>query len=153
MHINTKVFGEVEIDEDRIIRFGNGIVGFPELTEFALLHDDTSGKRAGIRWMQSIQEPAFAMPVMDPLDVIGDYNPEVDDELLRPLGTMHPEEMLVLVTITVPADIKKMSVNLRAPFIINGANRHACQVIAEGEQYQVRFPIYDILQAAKKAGE
>ena len=47
-----------------------------------------------------------------------------------------------------------MTINLRAPIVINGDNCRACQVIAEGEQYAVKYPIYDILMAAKeKAGE
>ena len=92
------------------------------------------------------------MPVMDPLLVCPDYNPEVDDELLKPLGGLDPEEILVLVTVTVPSDLKKMSVNLRGPVIINAAAKKACQVIVEGENYQVKYPIYEIL-SARKAGE
>lgn len=151
MKINTKVFGEVEIADDKIIHFPSGIVGFPELTEFTLLHDEEKGT-GSIHWLQSIQEPGFAMPVMDPLLVCTDYNPEVDDELLKPLGGLDPEEILVLVTVTVPSDLKKMSVNLRGPIIINAAAKKACQVIVEGEGYQVKYPIYEIL-SARKAGE
>ena len=151
MKINTKVFGEVEIADDKIIHFPSGIVGFPELTEFTLLHDEEKGA-GSIHWLQSIQEPVFAMPVMDPLLVCPDYNPEVDDELLKPLGGLDPEEILVLVTVTVPSDLKKMSVNLRGPVIINAAAKKACQVIVEGEGYQVKYPIYEIL-SARKAGE
>lgn len=151
MKINTKVFGEVEIADDKIIHFPSGIVGFPELTEFTLLHDEEKGV-GSIHWLQSIQEPGFAMPVMDPLLVCTDYNPEVDDELLKPLGGLDPEEILVLVTVTVPSDLKKMSVNLRGPVIINAAAKKACQVIVEGEGYQVKYPVYEIL-SARKAGE
>lgn len=151
MKINTKVFGEVEIADDKIIHFPSGIVGFPELTEFTLLHDEEKGV-GSIHWLQSIQEPGFAMPVMDPLLVCTDYNPEVDDELLKPLGGLDPEEILVLVTVTVPSDLKKMSVNLRGPIIINAAAKKACQVIVEGEGYQVKYPVYEIL-SARKAGE
>ena len=88
------------------------------------------------------------MPVIDPLRVKPDYNPEADDELLSTIGEINPDELLVLVTITVPSDLTKMTVNLKAPFIINAANRQACQVIIEG--YEVKFPVYEIL---KKEGE
>lgn len=151
MTITTKVFGEVTIDEERIINFPNGIIGFPDLTQFAMIHDEEDGV-ASIHWLQSIQEPAFAMPVMDPLVIKEDYNPEVDDELLKPLGELNPEELLVLVTVTVPQDLTKMTVNLKGPIIINAGNRTACQAIIEGDEYKVKFPIYDILQA-RKAGE
>lgn len=152
MNITTKVFGEITIDDDKLIHFPSGIIGFPELTEFALVHDKEKGA-GSIHWLQSIQEPAFAMPVMDPLIVMPEYNPEVDDELLKPIGEWSPDELLVLVTVTVPKDIEKMTVNLKGPVIINAAEKKACQVIVEGENYIVKYPIYDILNSNKKAGE
>ena len=153
MKINTRIFGEIEVEEDKIIHFVNGIVGFPELKDFALVFDEEKGDRSEIRWMQSVQEPNFAIPVIDPLAIKPDYNPVVEDELLTSVGEIKPEELLVLVTITVPKDITKMSINLKAPIIINAAYKKACQIIVEGDEYQVKYPIYDILQAAKKVGE
>ena len=153
MEILTKAFGKITIDDEKIINFPKGIVGFPDLTEFALIHDVEKGTET-IHWLQSIQEPGFAMPVMDPLLVCPEYNPEVDDELLSHLGELNQEELLVLVTVTVPKDITKMTVNQKGPIVINAAERKATQVIVEGDQYQVKFPIYDILDAnKKKAGE
>lgn len=152
MNINTRAFGEVVIDDDKIIHFPSGIVGFSDLTEFALIHDEEKGIGA-IHWLQSVQEPGFAMPVMDPLIVKPDYNPEVDDELLKQIGELDPEQVLILVTVTVPSDLTKMSVNLKGPIIINTAEKKACQVIVEGDEYPVKFPIYDILKDQKKAGE
>ena len=90
MVIKTRVFGEVTIDDSKIINFENGIIGFPDLKDFALIHDAEKGNNVGIRWMQSVQEPNFAMPVMDPLIVCPDYNPVVDDEVLKPIGQIDP---------------------------------------------------------------
>lgn len=151
MQIKTKVFGEIIIDDDKIIHFPNGIIGFPDLTEFTLIHDEEKGTDS-IHWLQSLQEPAFAMPVMDPLIVCPDYNPEADDELFNILGEIKPDELLVLVTVTVPHDLTKMTVNLKGPIIINVSEKRALQIIVEGDEYQVKFPIYDILNQ-KKAGE
>ena len=154
MKIETKIFGEIEISEEKIVTFQDGIIGFPEMKRFALLHDEERGAGAGIRFLQSLDEPGFAMPVMDPLVVKPDYDPEVDDELLKNIGDLQPEELLVMVTVTVPKDIKQMSVNLKGPIVINAAQRLATQVIVEGDEYLVKFPIYDILNAnKKKAGE
>ncbi len=153
MQITTRVFGEITIDDDKIIHFPSGIIGFPDLQDFALIHDQEKGTDT-IHWLQSLQEPAFAMPVMDPLIVYPDYNPEVEDELLNNIGEILPDELLVMVTVTVPKDIKKMSVNLKGPIVINSVTRLATQMIVEGEGYQVKFPIYDILNKnKKKAGE
>ena len=138
--------------KDTITHQAGGIIGFPELTKFALIHDEEKGVGVGIRWLQSMQEPAFAMPVMDPLVVREDYNPEVEDELLTDLGELNEDNLLVLVTVTVPSDLTKMTVNLKGPIVINSQTRKACQVIVEGNEYIVKYPIYDILQA-RKAGE
>ena len=152
MRINTKIFGEVEVSDDKIITFENGIIGFPDLKHFTLLHDEEKGTNVGIRFLQSIEEPAFAMPVMDPLLVKEDYDPEVNDELLASAGNLTPDNILVLVTVTVPSDLTRMSVNLQGPIVINVEEHKACQIIVEGGAYPVKFPIYDILQA-RKAGE
>lgn len=152
MRINTRAFGEIEISEDKVITFVNGIVGFPDLQHFTLLHDEDRGTEAGIRFLQSIEEPGFAMPVMDPLVVMPDYDPQVNDELLSGLGHITEENILVLVTVTVPSDLTEMTVNLQGPIVINVEERRACQVITESGQYPIRFPIYDILQSGK-AGE
>lgn len=152
MRIQTKIFGEIDIDEEKILHFTNGIIGFPDLKDFALMYDAEKGEKSNIRWLQSLQEPAFAMPVLDPLSVKPDYNPEVEDELLKPIGELNPDEMLVLVTLTVPKDITKMSVNLCAPIVIHTESRKACQIIVDNEKYPVKYMIYDVLQK-KKAGE
>ena len=151
MKVNTRVFGEIDIEEEKILTFPAGIIGFPELTQLTLIHDEEKGTGAGIRWLQSLQETGFAMPVMDPLVVKPDYNPEVNDELLEPAGNITAENMLVLVTVSVPADVKLMTVNLRGPIIINADEKKACQIIVDGDDYAVKYPIYEILQA-RKAG-
>lgn len=152
MNITTKLFGEIEVDEAKLINFVSGIVGFPELKRFLLIHDSESN--GNIKWLQSIEEPAFAMPVIDPLFVMESYNPEIEDELLKPLDIKDESSILVLCTITVPKEIEKMSVNLMAPIIISGETRKACQIIVDQDEYPVKYPIYDILKKAKEgAGE
>ena len=152
MRVNTRVFGEIEVSEEKIITFPGGIIGFPEMTKFTLIYDEEQGTKAGIRWLQSLDEPVFALPVMDPLTVKEDYNPDVEDELLSGIGEITGENLLVLVTVTVPADFTKMSVNLKGQIIINVYELKSFQVIVDGADYPVKYPIYDILQA-RKAGE
>ena len=152
MKINTRIFGGIEIADEKIITFEKGIIGFPEMRHFALLHNEEKGKEAGIRFLQSIEEPEFAMPVMDPLIVKPDYDPEVDDELLACVGELNGDNILVLVTATIPSDLTKMSVNLQGPIVINVDEHKACQMIVDGSLYPVKFPVYDILKSGK-AGE
>ena len=75
--------------------------------------------------------------------------PSVDESFLEKIGEAKDEELLILNTITVPSDITKMTVNLKAPFIINATSKKACQVIIEN--YDVKFPVYEILKSRKES--
>lgn len=150
MIITTNLFGEVDVNEEKLINFSQGIIGFPDLKRFMLIHDDEN--ESSISWLQSVDEPSFAMPVIDPLMIDAEYNPQIEDELLKPLSIVEGTEILVVTTITVPADITKMTVNLKAPIIINAENLKAAQLIVEDDKYEVRYPVYDILKS-KKGGE
>ena len=149
MKIETRIFGEIDIAEEKILTFEKGIIGFPDLKRFTLIHDEEVGANAGIRYLQSMDEPAFAMPVMDPLVVKPDYDPEVNDELLSGLGELNENNLLVLVTVSVPSDLTKMTVNLRGPIVINAEERKAAQIIVDSSEYPVKFPIYEILKSRK----
>lgn len=150
MRINSRVFGEVEIDQSKIIEFVNGIVGFPELTEFALISNNEENIDSPIKWLQSMQDGEVALPVIDPLLILPDYNPQVEDEWLKSLGELSAENLLVLVTVTVPKDITGMSVNLKGPIIIQVDQKKACQVIVDGEEYALKYPIYELLKSRKE---
>ncbi len=150
MKLTTRIFGEVEIDDSKIISFPNGIIGFPDLKKFVLMFDEEKGTDT-IKWLQSIDEPTFAMPVMDPLIVCPDYKPEVDSNTVDLIGELSNDDLLILVTVTVPHDLKQMTVNLMGPFIINVKECKAVQTIVDNEDYPVKFPIYEILQKNKEA--
>ena len=62
---------------------------------------------------------------------------------------MKPEDMLGLITITVPSDLTKMSANFKAPIIINAGSNRACQLIIEDERYEIKHPIYHLLKDKK----
>ena len=150
MKLATRIFGEVDVDDSKIISFPNGIIGFPDLKRFVLMFDEEKGTDT-IKWLQSVDEPSFAMPVMDPLIVCPDYKPEVDRTTVDVIGELSNEELLVLVTVTVPHDLKQMTVNLMGPFIINVKECKAVQTIVDNDDYPVKFPIYEILQKNKEA--
>ena len=90
------------------------------------------------------------MPVMNPLMVCETYNPQVSEELLSDLGNLSDENIVVLVTVTVPTDLTKMTVNLQGPIIINSDEKKGAQIIVEGSEYPVKFPIYEILKSRKE---
>lgn len=151
MQIKTKHFGEIELGEDKIITFDSGIMGFEEYKRYTILFDIEESEKPIISWLQCIEEPGIAIPVINPLYVREDYNPTVEDEYLNPIGELTDENILVLLTVTVPSDVTQVSANLKAPFIINSDTRKGVQVIVENNDYPVRYNIYEMTQQIKKA--
>lgn len=157
MRVNTKNFGVIDISDDKIITFDNGIIGFEDYKKYTLIYDADSQEKSdsAIMWLQSMDEPTLALPILKPMYVRPDYDPVVDSELLRCLGdNINDEDLLVFVTITVPTDITKMTCNLKAPIVIDSETLKGVQLIVDNEDYLVRYPIYDYLKAQSgKDGE
>jgi len=151
MLVESKVFGEIEVDDAKIVTFEDGIIGFPDLKNFAIIYDEDK-KDSKISWLQSMDEGDFALPVMNPTVIEANYDPYVEDELLKPLGELNAGNLCVLVVVKVPSDIKKMSINLKAPIVINVDNRKGIQVIVE-DDYPVRKEIYGMLKEAKEKAQ
>ena len=154
MKANTRIFGEIEIADEKIITMERGMIGFPNLNHFALIFDEEKGqKQTSIMWLQSMDDTDIAFPVMDPHAVKEDYNPNVNEEIVAPIGELNEENTFVLVTVTVPKKIEDFSVNLKAPIVVNMDNRKAVQLIVE-DDYPVKYKVYEVLKVKKeKAGE
>ena len=144
MKVNTRLFGEMDVKDDKIISIDKGIIGFPDMRLFTLIFDSEKDDK-NIMWFQSLDEPAFAMPVIGPNNIIKDYNPTIEDELLEPLGELTEDNTYVLVTVKVPRNIEEMTINLKAPIIINTDTLKGGQIIIE-DDVEVRFPVYDLLK-------
>ena len=154
MKANTRIFGEIEIADEKIITMERGMIGFPNLNHFALIFDEEKGqKQTSIMCLHSMDDTDIAFPVMDPHAVKEDYNPNVNEEIVAPIGELNEENTFVLVTVTVPKKIEDFSVNLKAPIVVNMDNRKAVQLIVE-DDYPVKYKVYEVLKAKKeKAGE
>ena len=154
MQIKTELFGEIQIEDNKIITFNNGIIGFTDLRRFTLIVDGDNTDSRKIFWLQSVDDGTFAMPIVDPFAIFDEYNPVVEDEWFRGLGEYAEDDLLVFLTMTVPEDITKMTVNQKAPIIINTKTNQACQIIVDGDEYLIRCPIYDLLKKKnQEAGE
>ena len=111
MLVKTKFFGEVDLPEEKIHTFERGLIGLADYKRFTILYD-CEKEETNISWLQSVDEPTLALPVIKPWLVKEEYNPTVEDELLSSLGELTEENLVILLTMTVPADIKEMTVNL-----------------------------------------
>ena len=153
MKVDTKYFGEIEIADDKIIHFENGIMGFEEYKDFTLIYDIEAEKRPFFSWLQCVTEKGLAFPVVNPLNVIKDYDHVVEEALLEPLGELKDEDIVLLVIATIPKDVKETSVNMKAPIIVNAANGKAIQVILEKGDYKIKHKIIEDISKEQQEGE
>ena len=158
MKAETKFFGTIDIEDEKIIHFPMGIIGFENFKNFALIYDSEREERGKISWLQSMDEPLLVMPVINPIELVGEYTPIIEDELTKIIGNPADEDLLILVTLSIPSDLTMMTANLRAPFIINTVDRTAMQVIVENQDYDIKFNAYEAIEkmrekAQNKAGE
>ena len=124
------------------------------MKKYAILYDEQNEEEKRISWLQSLEEPKLALPVIDPLAIMSEYTPMIEDELLKPLGDSADEDLLVLLAMTVPSDMTKVTANMKAPFIINAVTCKGAQIIVDNADYPVKFNVYESVQKMKeKAGE
>lgn len=153
MKAKTNYFGTIDIEDEKVIRLEKGMIGFPDLKNFALIFDEEKGlENSKIMWLQSLDDGDFAFPVMMPYIVKEDYNPTINNEILAPLGELKDENTYVLVTVTVPKNPTEFSVNLKAPIVINTDNMKGTQVITE-DDYPVKYIIKNLSKQEEKAGK
>lgn len=150
MLVNTKYFGEIDLGEDKIITFEQGIMGFSDFKRYTILYDIEEGNTPNISWLQSLDEPALALPVINPLLVKSDYNPIIEDEVIKSLGELDEENLVILLSLTVPSDITKVTANLKAPFVINSDTKKGIQMIVENADYDVKYNVYDAIKKLKE---
>ncbi|MFZ5986029.1 MAG: flagellar assembly protein FliW [Bacillota bacterium] len=144
MLLNTKHFGEIEIEKDKILTFKDGIPGFEQVKKFVVLYsgDDTSP----FRWLQGVDNGDLAFAVIDPFMVVRDYDIELPREAVDSLKIEKLEDVMVLSIVVVPEDISKISMNLKGPVIINTKNNRGMQVVLDTDRYSVRHYILEELR-------
>ena len=139
MQLNTKHFGVIEIDEKEILYFPSGIPGFENVKKFTLLGRQEN--EAPFFWLQGVDDPALAFVVTDPFAINDDYFVDADDDEIKIIEAKDPERILTLAIVTIPEDITKISVNLKAPILINMDNNKGMQVIMKNETFPVKYYI------------
>lgn len=138
MKVKTRYFGEVEIGEEKIIHFDKGLFGFEEYRDYTILYDVDGDENPFFSWLQSTTEESLAFPIVNPQRVNPEYNPVVEDALLGSIGEVQEGDLVVFLIATVPADVKKTSVNAKAPLIINAGTCKGVQIVVENADYKVK---------------
>ncbi|HAJ27390.1 MAG TPA: flagellar assembly protein FliW [Syntrophus sp. (in: bacteria)] len=138
MKIKTSRFGEIEVDELKIIEMRGGILGYNSLKRFVMIvHEEGSP----FHWFQSLEDGSIAFITMNPFIAKSDYEPEIDDQTIEMLEVEREEDIELMAILTIRSEPAKMTANLRAPLVINKQKKLASQVVLEDEQYPVRYNI------------
>jgi len=135
MKILTRKFGEVEVDEDKILTVHGGLLGFEGLEKYILLSEP---KTAPLCWLQSIEEPNLSLVVVDPYLFEPDYAVNLD-ELIHSQNwkdtDAHNLIPYVVVNLSEETPEKQITTNLLGPIIINPRNNEMAQMIISDANY------------------
>lgn len=150
MNIQTGHFGEISIEEDKIISFPKGLIGFESARSFSLIQDP---KFAPFYWLQSVDRPELTLVTIAATLVRPDYHlplSPADKDFLQ----LADKDHLAILAVAVIKDVFEQStLNLLAPVVINERARLGCQVINEREDYRTRHVLKDEMQDPAKEGK
>lgn len=135
MKVKTAHLGEIEADESRVIEVRGGILGFEDQTRFIIIDDN---ENTPFMWLQSLDRETTAFFVINPFLVVPQYIPEISDTDGQSLELNGPEQAMVVAIVTMRRNPFRVSINLRAPVIINPEKRIARQIVLENPQWQIQ---------------
>jgi flagellar assembly factor FliW len=134
--IESTRFGSLDIPDDAVIEFPNGLIGLGG-ARYTLIAREES---APFLWLHSIDDPSLAIPVTNPWHFFASFEVEISDSEATRIGVSDPSEAEVLVTVRAGESIEDFRANLRAPILIAGGRGH--QVINEAPGTSVRTPLF-----------
>jgi flagellar assembly factor FliW len=138
MVLTSRRFGSIDVPEDAVVEFPSGLVGL-DGSRFALLARDDADR---FLWLQSIDDPDLALPVVNPWDFFPDFELELSPQDADRVGVASPEHTSLYVTVRAPEpdrEAASFSANLRAPIVIVGSTGY--QLINQAADAPVRAPL------------
>ena len=136
MKFSTTRFGTLEIPDEEILYFPLGVFGFPSILRYVILNHNMESP---LRWLQSIDKPDLAFPIIPAAELGGEYAITVPSEDLFALQLASSGDGLTFVILTIPKDApEQTTANLRAPIVIN-TTEHLARQILTVEEYPIRY--------------
>lgn len=138
MIFNSKIHGEIKYEEEDVINFNKGILGFNSLKKFFLV--DIEGAEP-FKLLHSLEDENIGMVVISPYEFFEDYEIKLSEDTIKNLNIKSPEEVKVINTVTLNSNPKKITTNLQGPIIINISNNLGEQIIVDNSKYKVKEPL------------
>lgn len=139
MVITTSRFGQLDVNEQRLIEFPEGILGFPGQNQYALVQ---TGTDSGFYWLQSVCTADLAFVVCDPRLFVADYQVPVKLEELEGIQLASVDDAQVFVIVNKVGDM--LTGNMQGPLVVNVRNRKARQLVLSDKRYSTRHPLMRI---------
>ena len=140
MIIHTINFGDLDIPEDKIITFKEGLPGFPQIHRFAVIEQE---ELKPFQYLQALEDPPIALFIINPFMVDPTYKFRLTDMDMEDLNSKNSAELAVFTVATIPEDPSQATLNLMAPIVINEKDRCGKQVILLESKYSVKHPLLD----------
>lgn len=137
MNIETKYFGSMIVDEEKVIRFEKGLPGFQNEKAFVLIDFPDNPV---FQILQSTTTAPVAFVVASPYQFHKDYTFELGEQVKEELSIARPEQVKVLSIFTLRDPFIDSTINLQAPLIINVDSLIGQQYILTDE-YSSRAPM------------
>lgn len=138
MKIISKFLGEIEINDDQIIAFPNGLPGFETEKQFAILSLE---EQSSFAILQSIHHSHVGFVVAYPFAFCPDYAFDLSEEDIEKLKLQSPEDCLTYAIVTLKEPFADSTLNLKAPVVINMKEKIGKQIILHDSNYPIRFPL------------
>ena len=139
MLIQTSRFGEIEVEENQVIIFPSGLVGFSEDRRFVIREDDAA---APFLWLQSVDSNGLAFVMIEPHVSVSNYELELTQEHLNKLDAKNIEELRVFVLVTMAKEMKDVTINLQGPLLFNLEKHLGLQFIIPDGKYSTRHLLF-----------
>src|SRR3954451_145630 len=134
--LSSTRFGDVELADDAVVEFPNGLIGLTGTRSGLIPHGDDGT----FVWLHSMENPDLALPLTKPWSFFPTYEVELSDSEAERIGVSDPGEADVFVTVRATEEAKNFSANLRAPIIISSGR--GFQVINEADDAPVRALLF-----------
>ncbi len=144
MIIQTKYFGESEINDTDIVTFASGIPGFAQDKRFIL-----QSFSEAFSILQSADDAKVAFVVTSPFLFFKDYSVDLPDHFIKQLDVQSQEDVAVWVIVSAAKPFSKSTVNLKAPVIVNVRKKLGKQYIPERSPYALKTPLAAALKEEK----
>jgi flagellar assembly factor FliW len=146
MILSTTRFGAVRLESDDIFLFSNGLIGIEECRRWVLLEDTTND---AVGWLQSATHPDIALAVVSPRRFVADYKVRIPAAQLASLELDDMDRAFILNVVA--KNESGLTVNLKAPLLINLDRRIGRQVVTSDEQPLQHALSFEPVQLRKSA--